>query len=92
MIAPPIASCGSGTHWTHDAVMVTKDEDFRGHGGDREPKGPPVVWIRIGNTRSAEACRGGSNPLIDEIVEFHGRKRATPHRTPLRAVLTRSVR
>ena len=34
------------------AVIVTKDEDFAVHRLLYE--GPPVVWIRVGNTRRAE--------------------------------------
>ncbi len=37
------------------AVIVTKDEDFAVHRVLHE--GPPVVWVRIGNTRRAELLR-----------------------------------
>jgi predicted nuclease of predicted toxin-antitoxin system len=52
----------------HDAVIVTKDEDFADMvaiGAD----GPPVVWVRIGNTRSAVLLRW-FEPLIGDIVEM----------------------
>ena len=52
----------------HDAVIVTKDEDF----ADMVTIGaeaPPVVWVRIGNTRSA-ALLTWFEPLIDDIVEM----------------------
>lgn len=52
----------------HDAVIVTKDEDF----ADMVAIGaeaPPVVWVRIGNTRSA-ALLTWFEPLIDDIVEM----------------------
>ncbi len=54
----------------HDAVLVTKDEDF----ADMIATGleaPPVVWIRIGNTRRA-ALLAWFEPLIDQIVEMVG--------------------
>ena len=34
---------------THGAVLVTKDEDFVTMRASRRD-GPPVVWIRLGNT------------------------------------------
>jgi len=37
------------------AVIVTKDEDFAVRRVLQE--GPPVVWVRIGNTRRAELLR-----------------------------------
>ena len=37
------------------AVIITKDEDFVVREVLR--KGPPVVWLRIGNTRRAELLR-----------------------------------
>ena len=39
----------------HGCVLVTKDEDFVVREVLR--KGPPVVWIRLGNTRRAELLR-----------------------------------
>jgi predicted nuclease of predicted toxin-antitoxin system len=52
----------------HDAVIVTKDEDF----ADMVATGreaPSVVWVRIGNTRRA-ALLAWFEPLIDQIVEM----------------------
>ena len=37
------------------AVVVTKDEDFAVH--ELLHGGPPIVWVRIGNTRRAELLR-----------------------------------
>ena len=37
------------------AIIVTKDEDFAIH--VLLHKGPPVVWVRIGNTRREELLR-----------------------------------
>lgn len=50
----------------HQAVIVTKDEDFANMvaiGG----KTPSVVWVRVGNTRRA-ALLAWFEPLIDQIV------------------------
>lgn len=52
----------------HGAVIVTKDEDFANMvaiGGDS----PPVVWVRVGNTRRA-ALLAWFEPLIDQIVSM----------------------
>lgn len=58
--------------WTyaleHDAVIVTKDEDFAdmiATGGEA----PAVVWVRVGNTRRA-VLLAWFEPLIDEIVRM----------------------
>lgn len=34
----------------HSAAIVTKDEDFPLR-KSREPSGPVIIWLRIGNTR-----------------------------------------
>jgi predicted nuclease of predicted toxin-antitoxin system len=50
----------------HQAVIVTKDEDFANMlatGVDA----PAVVWIRVGNTRRASLL-AWLEPLIDQIV------------------------
>jgi len=47
------------------AVIVTKDEDFAVH-RIMHP-GPPIVWIRTGNTRRAELLRSFETKL-SEIV------------------------
>ncbi len=52
----------------HDAVLVTKDEDFSDMlllGGSS----PAVVWVRVGNTRR-RALLEWFEPLIDHIVEL----------------------
>jgi len=49
------------------AVILTKDEDFalrRAHA----PEGPPVVWIRRGNTSRRELLTW-FEPLLPAIVE-----------------------
>lgn len=51
----------------HDAVLVTKDEDFPSMlalGGDA----PAIVWIRVGNTRRS-ALMDWFEPLIETVVE-----------------------
>lgn len=57
--------------WRHaaraGATLVTKDEDFVALAG-RDPHGPQVVWIRVGNI-SNEALWRTIEPLLDEIVE-----------------------
>lgn len=52
----------------HEAVIVTKDEDFTSMfavGVDM----PPVVWVRVGNTRRA-AMLAWFGPLIDQVVSM----------------------
>lgn len=52
----------------HDAVIVTKDEDF----ADMVATGreaPAVVWVRVGNTRRT-ALLAWFEPLIEQIVEM----------------------
>ncbi|WP_035769304.1 DUF5615 family PIN-like protein [Arthrobacter castelli] len=54
----------------HEAVLVTKDEDF----SDMMPfvvPAPVVVWVRIGNTRR-RALLAWFSPLIDRIVAMVG--------------------
>ena len=48
------------------ATVLTKDEDFVVLAG-REPSGPQVVWIRIGNI-SNDALWRALEPLLDEII------------------------
>ena len=50
----------------HDAVLVTKDEDFPAMMLITRPA-PPVVWIRVGNTRR-RALLEWFDPMIDQIV------------------------
>jgi predicted nuclease of predicted toxin-antitoxin system len=63
-VAEHVADCGLATAAdsairkyaaSTDAVIITKDEDFAVH--RLLQSGPPVVWIRIGNTRRAELLR-----------------------------------
>jgi predicted nuclease of predicted toxin-antitoxin system len=52
----------------HGAVIVTKDEDFANMaalGGHA----PPVVWVRVGNTRRA-ALLAWFEPLIAEVISL----------------------
>jgi predicted nuclease of predicted toxin-antitoxin system len=49
------------------ATLVTKDEDFTAL-ADRDPSGPQVVWIRIGNI-SNDALWRAIEPQLDEIVQ-----------------------
>jgi len=52
----------------HNAVLVTKDEDFP----DLLLLGsssPTIVWVRVGNTRR-RALLDWFEPLIDRIVEL----------------------
>jgi predicted nuclease of predicted toxin-antitoxin system len=59
------------TIWRHaasiGAILVTKDEDFVAL-AEREPQGPQVVWIRIGNI-SNDALWSAVDPLLNQIVE-----------------------
>jgi predicted nuclease of predicted toxin-antitoxin system len=59
------------TIWRHaartGAILITKDEDFVTL-AEREPDGPQVVWIRIGNIDN-EALWSAIEPLLDEIIE-----------------------
>lgn len=52
----------------HEAVLITKDEDF----ADQVVLGRPapiVVWVRVGNT-SRRALLDWCVPRIDQIVEM----------------------
>jgi predicted nuclease of predicted toxin-antitoxin system len=62
--AEHVADCGLGTAAdaairsyaaSTGAVIITKDEDFAVR--DALHKGPPVVWVRLGNTRRVELLR-----------------------------------
>lgn len=69
-IGPGDASDQELWHFALDngAVIVTKDQDFSNmvaRGGEA----PPVVWVRIGNTRRATLL-AWFEPLIDEIVHL----------------------
>ncbi len=60
-----------GDIWGHairtGATLITKDEDFITLAG-RDPTGPQVVWIRVGNI-SNEGLWRAIAPLLDEIIE-----------------------
>jgi predicted nuclease of predicted toxin-antitoxin system len=50
----------------HAAVVITKDEDFA-EWVRRGRSGPPVVWLRIGNS-SRRVLLGWLEPLLPAIV------------------------
>lgn len=50
----------------HDLVIVTKDEDFALRRA-LETKGPAIVWIRVGNTRTGPLLRWFT-PLLGDIM------------------------
>ena len=63
---------GDGTIWREaarrGAVIVTKDEDFVGHGRFPDPA-PPVVWVRIGNV-SRRALLQRFLPLLPQVIDL----------------------
>jgi predicted nuclease of predicted toxin-antitoxin system len=60
-----------GNIWRHaariGAIVITKDEDFAAL-ARREPNGPQIVWIRLGNI-SNEALWRTIEPRLDEIIQ-----------------------
>lgn len=52
----------------HQAIIVTKDEDFP-HRLRQSTHAPIIVWLRIGNT-SRRALLQWFQPLIPQIVEL----------------------
>ena len=66
-----LGAAGDEAIWRHAqrirATLVTKDEDFAAL-ADRDPNGPQVLWIRIGNI-SNNALWRALEPLLDEIVQ-----------------------
>jgi predicted nuclease of predicted toxin-antitoxin system len=60
--------------WRHaretGAAIVTKDEDFAML-VRRDPSGPPVVWVRLGNVTN-RALWQALEPLLPEVVEALG--------------------
>jgi predicted nuclease of predicted toxin-antitoxin system len=52
----------------HAATIVTKDEDFAIWRNTRPGTMPPVVWLRVGNTRRRELLRWFS-PLLPKIID-----------------------
>lgn len=59
-----------GAIWSHaakrGAVLVTKDEDFVAL-ARRDPGGPAVIWVRIGNTTN-DALWRALEPVFPQIV------------------------
>jgi predicted nuclease of predicted toxin-antitoxin system len=53
---------------THDAVVITKDEDFPDLVVLGQPA-PIVVWIRVGNT-TRRGLLDWFEPLVDRVVEM----------------------
>ena len=49
------------------AALITKDEDFVAL-ARREPSGPQVIWIRVGNI-SNDALWAAINAALDEILK-----------------------
>lgn len=54
----------------HGVVILTKDEACAAR-TQRSPKGPPVVWLRVGNTTNP-VKRGWIEPRIPGIVQLVG--------------------
>ncbi|MEK7854772.1 MAG: DUF5615 family PIN-like protein [Acidobacteriota bacterium] len=52
----------------HQAVILTKDEDFAAR-VLQTAKGPAVVWLRIGNS-SSQALLKWFNPLLVQILDY----------------------
>jgi predicted nuclease of predicted toxin-antitoxin system len=48
------------------AILVTKDSDFVSL-VDQDPTGPPVLWIRLGNTTN-RALWQALAPLLSDII------------------------
>ena len=61
---------GDKTIWAYakhcGAVLVTKDEDFVAF-ARRDPTGPQVVWIRIGNIAN-DALWEKLDPVLNDVV------------------------
>jgi len=51
---------------TNDCVVVSKDQDFADL-ARRDPEGPQVVWIRLGNTTSLALWRA-LRPIWPEVL------------------------
>lgn len=66
-----LGSAKDSAIWAHalqtGAAIVTKDEDFVTRLA-MEPDGPPIVWIRIGNTRK-QALLQWFAPLLPTILK-----------------------
>jgi predicted nuclease of predicted toxin-antitoxin system len=59
-----------GAIWAYarqtEATLITKDEDFTSL-ARRDPTGPAVIWIRLGNITNESLWRT-LGPLLDEVV------------------------
>lgn len=53
----------------HQAILVTKDEDFPHRLSQSPPKAPAVVWLRVGNT-SRRALLKWFEPMLPRIVHL----------------------
>ncbi len=57
--------------WKHasriGATLISKDQDFAALAA-REPNGPQVVWLRVGNI-SNDALWSFIDPHLDEIIQ-----------------------
>jgi predicted nuclease of predicted toxin-antitoxin system len=66
-----LGTARDGAIWRHatqtGATLVTKDEDFVAL-AERDPSGPQVVWIRIGNI-SNDALWRALEPQFAEIIQ-----------------------
>lgn len=66
-----LGAAGDLAIWTHaqktGAVLMTKDEDFVAL-ALRDPSGPQVVWLRIGNIGNDALWRTIS-AVLDEIIK-----------------------
>lgn len=51
----------------HDAVIVTKDEDFAVWRAATDALVPKVLWLRVGNTRKSELLRW-FEPLLPQAI------------------------
>ena len=65
---------GDRAIWAHAqetaAVVVTKDEDFAAR-AQRQPDGPVIVWLRVGNTTN-RALHAWIEPRLPGIVQLVG--------------------
>ncbi len=53
----------------HQAIVVTKDEDFPHRLHQNPDKAPVIVWLRVGNT-SRRALLEWFEPMLPRIVEL----------------------
>jgi predicted nuclease of predicted toxin-antitoxin system len=66
-----LGAAGDAAIWDYarhiGAALMTKDEDFVAL-ALREPSGPQVVWLRVGNI-SNNALWTTIDPVLDEIIK-----------------------